>query len=139
MGFFSKKPAQSGMKGFFGGGKHPIPAKPARQWDWNGLYDHLEAIFDSQFSGYRLARHMPVTVISPQSPGYSKYVDFLFCASNGRPLLAVLIVNNNNWKDREVTSTTQALENLGIPCMRFFEELPNEPSYIINRVRGALE
>ena len=138
MGFFSKKPAQNGSRGFFGS-KAPVPQKNARGcWDHNSLCDHLEEIFDTQFSQYRLAKHMPVTVISPKTPGYANHIDFLFCAANGRPLLAVVIVNNQNWVSREAELTRQACENLHIPYMRFFEELPCETGYVINRVREAL-
>lgn len=138
MGLFRKKTVQSGMKGFIGRSGNTVVAGQRDRWSRDGLYNHLEKIFDTQFPQYRLAKNMPVTVISPKSPAHSRRIDFLFCSATSRPLLAVVIVNNSNWVSNDVELTRKACENLHIPFMRFFEELPSETGYVINRVREAL-
>lgn len=64
-------------------------------------------------------------------------VDYLI-VKDGKPLLAICLVDKNNYRYKCVSKTKEAVERMGIEYMRFFVEMPNDPSYVTRRIKTAL-
>ena len=56
----------------------------------------------------------------------------------GRPVLAILLVPKEQYKNRPIVTTMAACEAAGIPVMRFMEEFENRPEYVVGRIRAAI-
>ncbi len=99
----------------------------------NELTATLEDIIAAEFSEYELRKDIPVTELDIFAKGraysYGMYL-------NGSPKAFIMIMKDrNDYRSLPVVLAKQEAEKNGIPYMNFMPHLPNEPEYIINRLR----
>lgn len=86
--------------------------------------------------GYVIRYQVPAVVFGAGEFCYP--VDYLI-VKNGIPQLAVCFCDKNNYRYQRTIQTKQAVEQKGIKYLHFFEEMPNDPFYVTERIRTALE
>lgn len=64
-------------------------------------------------------------------------ISYLF-KKDGVPVLAVLVMQTNQYKAMISLGTYKILEDNNIPYLRFFKGMLNEENYVINRIKEAL-
>lgn len=62
----------------------------------------------------------------------------LLLTKEGTPVLAIFLVPKNHYKPRKLIESMNALENAGIPAIRFINEFENKPAYVIGRIKTVI-
>ncbi|MCD7802572.1 MAG: hypothetical protein LUH09_06710 [Clostridiales bacterium] len=123
--------------------------KKQPQWDaaaeqdssWFRRYPRDAAYFSDLFAqaapGCRIAARVPAEMLNPDADPDAAPVDFLFVWQSC-PVLAVSLLYQDTYRQRPFRATKTAVEQTGIPYLRFFVDMANEPDYVLSRIREAL-
>lgn len=98
-----------------------------------GLRANLESVFANEYAGYELKQNVPSTEMGAEY-GSVDYSYGLY--KNGAPVAFVNVIEQrNDYSKKRFRMAKQAAENNNVPHMNFFAHLPNETSYISERLR----
>jgi len=64
-------------------------------------------------------------------------ISYLF-SDGSKPILAVIIIQTNQYRSMIARGTYDVLDNNNIPYIRFFKGMENEKGYVLNRIRENL-
>ncbi|MCD8115598.1 MAG: hypothetical protein LUE21_00500 [Oscillospiraceae bacterium] len=131
--------------------KQAQPDAAARDWcrehpeaverDWYREHPRDAAYFSGLFAqaapDCQIASRVPAEALNPAAEPGCVPVDFLFVRQE-RPVLAVLLVEQNTYRRRAIRDAERAVEQAGVPCLRFFADMANKPEYVVPRIREAL-
>ncbi|MCD7770053.1 MAG: hypothetical protein LUH36_08085 [Oscillospiraceae bacterium] len=129
----------------------PDAAAAARDWcrehpeaverDWYREHPRDAAYFSDLFAqaapDCQIASRVPAEALNPAADPDCVPVDFLFVRQE-RPVLAVLLVEQNTYRRRAIRAAERAVEQAGVPCLRFFADMANKPEYVVSRIQEAL-
>lgn len=101
------------------------------------LFEDMKLMIEHNFPEYQVLYKMNINRLDPECHPACTPVEFMF-TKNGEYVLAVVIVRQNTYRGMNVIGTKKICEGLGITYIRFFEEYPNEESYVIPRIRENL-
>ncbi len=94
-------------------------------------------ITQANFPGYTITTNVHANTFDAGAHPSCYPISYLF--SNGsQPVLAVLVMNKNQYRSMIARGTYKVLEDNGIPYIRFFKGMENESGYVINRIRDNL-
>ena len=94
-------------------------------------------ITEASFPGYSITKNVYAKTLDASAHPSCYPISYLF--SNGsQPVLAVLVMNKNQYRSMIARGTYKVLEDKGIPYIRFFKGMENESSYVINRIKENL-
>lgn len=89
------------------------------------------------FSDYVIEKDVPASRLDASAHPACTPIQFLFIRDS-RPVLAVVLVTQKNYRGKNVKGTQELCEKAGIRYIRFFMEYPNERDYVIDRVKSFL-
>ena len=113
----------------------PTPAF-AKTYDTGDSY-FASIITQANFPGYTISTNVHANTFDSSAHPSCYPISFLF--SNGsQPVLAVLVMNTNQYRSMIAKGTYKVLEDNGIHYIRFFKGMENESGYVINRIRENL-
>ena len=99
---------------------------------------HFEAIVtEDKFPGYTIDRAVHANVFDPSAHPKCYPITYLF-RKDGAPVLAVLVMNRNQYRAMIAVGTYRVLDARNIPYIRFFKGMENREDYIINRISENL-
>ncbi len=94
-------------------------------------------ITEANFPGYSISTNVHAKNFDASAHPSCYPISYLF--SNGsQPVLAVLVMNKNQYRSMVARGTYKVLEDNGIAYIRFFKGMENESGYVINRIRENL-
>ncbi len=95
-------------------------------------------ITQANFPGYTILTNVHANTFDSGAHPSCYPISYLF--SNGsQPVLAVLVMNKNQYRSMIARGTYKVLEDKGINYIRFFKGMENESGYVINRIRENLK
>ncbi len=116
----------------------PVSAAPVAKKTYDtgdGYFASL--ITEANFPGYSISTGVHARSLDSGAHPSCYPISYLF--SNGAsPVLAVLVMNTNQYRSMIARGTYQVLEDKGIPYIRFFKGMENESGYVINRIKENL-
>ena len=105
----------------------------SRESGENVLRQRLEEVFATEYTDCDVRRDISVSELAPE-PNAVNYSYGLY--RNGNPIaLFNVITERNQYRKKSYRLSKQIAEESGIPHMNFFIQLPNEVSYISERLR----
>lgn len=100
------------------------------------LRNRLENIIANAFPGYELKKNVSA---SEMGAGFGAEAYSYGIYYNDTPRLYISVISNrNDYKLKRYRMSKQAAENNGVTHFNFFSHLPNEESYITNRLSEVL-
>ena len=110
--------------------------------DFSNSYNTDENYFDNivnavTFPEYEIQKNVHPSTLDANAHPSCYYVTYMFC-KNGAPVLAVLLMNTNQYRSMCANGTYEVLDNNGIRYIRFFKGMKNERDYVVNRIRENL-
>ncbi len=94
-------------------------------------------ITEANFPGYSISTAVHAKSFDATSHPSCYPISYLL--SNGsQPVLAVLVMNKNQYRSMIAKGTYKVLDDNGIPYIRFFKGMENESGYVINRIKENL-
>ncbi len=105
-------------------------------------YDTDDSYFASlitevNFPGYSISTNVHARNFDASAHPSCYPISYLL--SNGsQPVLAVLVMNKNQYRSMIAKGTYKVLDDNGIPYIRFFKGMENESGYVINRIKENL-
>ena len=100
--------------------------------------DYFASIInENNLPGYTVERNVHPRVFDFQAHPKC-YPITLLIRKDGRPVLAVMVMRMDQMKAMISRGTYSILEDNGITYIRFFREMLNEESYVLNRVKEYL-
>ena len=108
----------------------------ANDHDWDDDY-FAGIINEDTLPGYTVERNVHPRVFDFQAHPKCYPITFLI-KKDGRPVLAVMVMRMDQMKAMISRGTYSILEDNGITYIRFFREMLNEESYVLNRVKEYL-
>ena len=108
------------------------PNPVANAYNYPGtVEEYFSHLLMGTFGEFEIKRDVP-------RGGLNIPVQYLFCR-NGKPVLAVFLINSNDGKGRyQVEKAARLYAPEGVSCTHFFSDYRNDAPYVIDRVRGAL-
>ncbi len=105
-------------------------------------YNTDEAYFSNvitqdKFPEYTIEKSVHPKVFDSTAHPKCYPISYLF-KKDAEPVLAVLIMNTNQYRAMIAVGTYEILENNNIKYIRFFKGMKNEESYVINRIKENL-
>jgi len=98
-----------------------------------GLRANLESVFSNEYADYEIKQNIPSTEMGAEY-GAVDYSYGLY--RDGCPVAFINVIENrNDYSKKCFRMAKQAAENNRVPHMNFFAHLPNEISYISERLR----
>ncbi len=118
------------------------PVQTADYIDYSNNYNTGESYFDTivnvaNFPGYEIVKNVHPTMLDSSAHPSCYNVSYMFY-NNGTPVLAVLLMNTNQYRSMCANGTYDVLDNKGIRYIRFFKGMKNEHSYVVNRIKENL-
>ena len=101
------------------------------------LISDFQNMIAENFPEYEVLYNYKASGLDPSCHPACTPIEFLF-KKDGQYVLAVVIVRQNTYRGMNVIGTRKICESLNIPYLRFFEEYPNEESYVVPRIREHL-
>lgn len=101
------------------------------------LIADLKELISQKFPEYEVECEVAAVRLDPAAHPKCTPIQFLF-SKNKQPILAVVIVKDNNYRGRNVKETQLICEKRGITYVRFFEEQPNHEEYVVTRIKKFL-
>ena len=113
-------------------------ASPVAQKTYNTGDSHFASLItEANFPGYSITSNVHAKTLDASAHPGCYPISYLF--SNGsQPVLAVLVMNKNQYRSMIARGTYKVLEDKGIPYIRFFKGMENESGYVINRIKENL-
>ena len=101
-----------------------------------GLRAKFEQVVANEYSEYELRQNVPASEMYAE-PGAVDYSYGMY--KNGTPVAMINVISNrNDYSLKRFRLAKEAAVNRGIPHMNFFAHLPNETSYISERLRKEI-
>ncbi len=94
-------------------------------------------ITQDKFPDYTIEKSVHPKVFDSTAHPKCYPISYLF-KKEGEPVLAVLLMNTNQYKAMIAVGTYEILDNNNIKYIRFFKGMKNEKSYVINRIKENL-
>jgi hypothetical protein len=104
----------------------------------NSMDKHFEnLITESNFPGYTIERNVHVSVFNSLAHPCCYPISYLI-KRNGKPVLAVFLMNRNQYRSMIARGSYAVLEEAKIPRINFYRDFENEENYVLNRIRENL-
>ena len=105
-------------------------------------FNNVDAYFDSliteeNFPGYEIERNVHAKVFDQSAHKCCLPITYLF-SRNGKPVLAILLMNTNQYRSMIARGTYKVLNDGNIKFLRFFRGYDNDRAYVINRIKENL-
>ncbi len=97
-----------------------------------------QLITEENFPGYTIERSVSPSVFDSSAHPSCFPISYLF-KKDGRNVLAVLIIKDNQYRAMIAVGTYQILDDNNIPYIRFFKGWQNEKNYVLNRIKENLK
>lgn len=112
-----------------------ITNKPV--YDEERCRNNIEQVISNEYVGYDLRRNVPST----EMYATDNAVDYTYgLYRNGFPVLFINVIGNrNDYSLLRFRRAKEAAVANGVPHLNFFSHLPNEISYISNRIRANIK
>ncbi len=94
-------------------------------------------ITEANFPGYSISANVHPGRMDASAHPSCYPVSYLF-SRDSQPVLAVLVMNQNQYRSMIARGTYKVLDDNGIPYIRFFKGMENERGYVIDRIRSNL-
>lgn len=102
----------------------------------SGLSEKLEYVAANSFPEYELRKEISA---SEMGAGHEAKNYSYGLYKNGEPKAFMMIISDRNqYRKKEIRLAKEAAEWNGVPYMNFFSHLPNEETYIDERIRKNL-
>lgn len=100
------------------------------------LRARLEQVISEEYSTYELRQNIPSSELSAGQGA----VDYSYgIYKNGKPVAMInVITNRNDYRLKRFRMAKEAAVKMGVPHMNFFTHLPNEKSYISERLKKEI-
>ena len=112
------------------------PNAPVRTYHTSDSY-FSSLIVPENFPGYTITANVHARNFDPCAHPSCYPISYLLANASG-PVLAVLVMNTNQYRSMIAKGTYSVLNANGIPYIRFFRSMENERSYVLNRIRENL-
>lgn len=111
---------------------------PFVQKTYNTGDSHFASLItEANFPGYSISNNVHAKNFDASAHPSCYPISYLL--SNGsQPVLAVLVMNKNQYRSMIAKGTYKVLDDNGIPYIRFFKGMENESGYVINRIKENL-
>ena len=96
----------------------------------------LDKILASEFPAYGFGKEVPPTTMGAVGANMMPYTYVVYM--NGQPKLFIMRCWSNTCASRGYRFSKEFAASLGVPLINFLESLPNEESYIIDRLHQYL-
>ena len=114
-----------------------IPSTAAEQtYSTDDAY-FASLITEDSFVPYTIERNVAASRLEATAHPKCYPISYLFM-KDSKPVLAVLIMNKNQYRSMIAKGTYQVLDKQGIPYIRFFKGMKNEREYVLDRIRDHL-
>ncbi len=97
-----------------------------------GLRDRVENAAKTQFLEYEFRVNIPAAEMGAEYGAKDYSYGFY---KDGIPKAFIMVTNRSHYARKEMRLAEEAAKRQGIPCMKFFEHLPNEQGYVTERIR----
>lgn len=94
-------------------------------------------ITPGSFPGYSMDSNVHARTLDASAHPRCYPISYMF-SKNGQPVLAVLIMNKNQYRSMIARGTYKVLDNKGIKYIRFYKGMENKQNYVLNRIRENL-
>lgn len=91
----------------------------------------------ASFPGYTIERNVHPSVFDVTAHPKCYPISYLF-KKDGYPVLAVLVMNQNQYRAMITKGTYDILDRQGIKYIRFYKGMENKESYVISRINENL-
>ena len=130
----NSKPAQTSQPAAEAAPAYTEPKKTAVIRD---RFNDFDDIISRNFTDIEVRKNVPAAELEPGCHPACTPVQFMFYR-NSAPVLAVVLVKENNYRGMNVVATKKICEKLGIKYIRFYHEYENAESYVVDRIRKNL-
>ena len=94
-------------------------------------------ITEDNLPGYTVEKNVHVSVFDKAAHPCCYPISYLI-KKDGAPVLAILLMNRNQYRSMIARGSYAVLEAAGIPRVNFYRDFENEESYVLNRIRENL-
>lgn len=101
------------------------------------IRDYFDNLVKTNFADEDFRIDVPAAELAPDCHPACTPIQYLFY-KDGKPFLAVVLVQTNTYKGMNVKGTRFICERLGIRYIRFFASYPNEEIYVVERIKKYL-
>ena len=96
----------------------------------------MPGILAQEFAAYAAAPNVSAVTWGVTS-GPCKPFDYCLCA-NGRVVAAIMLTDHNRDRNSAYLNAKAACKAAGVPFINFYTHMPNERSYVVNRIKSFL-
>ena len=89
------------------------------------------------FPGYTISTDVHANTLDSGAHPSCYPISYLF-SKGSQPVLAVFVMNTNQYRSMTAKGAYQVLEDRGISYIRFFKGMENNREYVLNRIRENL-
>ena len=89
------------------------------------------------FPGYTISTDVHANTLDSGAHPSCYPISYLF-SKESQPVLAVFVMNTNQYRSMTARGAYQVLEDRGISYIRFFKGMENNREYVLNRIRENL-
>lgn len=119
----------------------PIPTPVSASVE-SKTYDTGDRYFASlitafNFPGYTISTDVHANTLDSGAHPSCYPISYLF-SKESQPVLAVFVMNTNQYRSMTAKGAYQVLEDRGISYIRFFKGMENNREYVLNRIRENL-
>ncbi len=101
------------------------------------LHERLEQVFANEWQDYTVCRNVAPSYL--YAPDNAKHYDYVLYRNN-IPVIAILAITSPSHSiPKKARLAKEACMEQNIPCLYFMSHLPNELSYISNRLRQSIQ
>lgn len=108
---------------------------------YSTLDDQSNHIFYSYihqaFSDCKIETKVEASTVFPDAPDYAMPINFLI--TKGEKRVAVLLVHNSRFYRYSLLETKELCKENNVTSLSFYLHLPNEQSYVVDRIRQNIE
>ncbi len=101
---------------------------------YSNLEQKLEQIFATEYGEFTVRKEVSPSEFANQPN--ARNFSYVLLDDSGKPRAFIMLMRNrNDYRRKDVLLAKEAAENIFVPYMNFMPHLPNETSYISNRLR----
>ncbi len=100
-------------------------------------FPKFDDIISRNFADYEVRRNVPASELMSDCHPACTPVQFMFY-KDGKPVLAVVLVKENNYRGMNVLGTKRICDAKNITYIRFYHEYENDEAYVVERIRKYL-
>ena len=114
------------------------PAAKLKPYEYDTGDDYFEKLITEEaFPGYTIERNVRPSRYDKSAHPSCYPVTYLFSRGD-TPLLAVFVMQTNQYRSMIARGTYKILDDNAIAYIRFFKGYRNDPDYVINRIKEYL-